>query len=30
MGQKLSAEARQSALARLTGWSEVKDREAIT
>ena len=30
MGQKLSAEARQSALARLAGWSEVKDREAIT
>src|SRR5947199_7701926 len=30
MGQKLSAEARQSARARLAGWSEVKDREAIT
>jgi 4a-hydroxytetrahydrobiopterin dehydratase len=30
MGQKLTAEARQSALARLSGWSEVKNREAIT
>ena len=30
MGQKLSGEARKSALARLKGWSEVKDRDAIT
>jgi 4a-hydroxytetrahydrobiopterin dehydratase len=33
MAQKLSGEARKSALARLKGWSEVKDvkdREAIT
>ena len=30
MGQKLTAEARQLALARLVGWSETKDREAIT
>ena len=30
MIQKLSGEARKSALARLKGWSEVKDRDAIT
>ena len=30
MAQKLSGEARKSALARLKGWSEVKDRDAIT
>src|SRR6195256_6838340 len=30
MAQKLSAEARKSALARLPGWSAAKDREAIT
>jgi 4a-hydroxytetrahydrobiopterin dehydratase len=30
MGQKLTAEGRQSALSRLVGWSEVKDRDAIT
>jgi 4a-hydroxytetrahydrobiopterin dehydratase len=30
MGQKLTAEGRQSALARLVGWSEAKDRDAIT
>jgi 4a-hydroxytetrahydrobiopterin dehydratase len=30
MAQKLSGEARKSALARLKGWTEVKDRDAIT
>jgi 4a-hydroxytetrahydrobiopterin dehydratase len=30
MGQKLSDDARKSALARLKGWSEVKGRDAIT
>jgi 4a-hydroxytetrahydrobiopterin dehydratase len=30
MAQKLSGEARESALARLKGWSEVKGRDAIT
>jgi 4a-hydroxytetrahydrobiopterin dehydratase len=30
MTQKLAGEARRSALARLKGWSVVKDREAIT
>ena len=30
MGQKLSGDARKAALARLAGWSEVKDRDAIT
>jgi 4a-hydroxytetrahydrobiopterin dehydratase len=30
MSQKLSGEARQSALAKLKGWSETKDRDAIT
>jgi 4a-hydroxytetrahydrobiopterin dehydratase len=30
MAQKLSADARKAALARLGGWSEVKDRDAIT
>src|SRR3979490_2734565 len=30
MGQKLTGDARKAALARLAGWSEVKDREAIT
>jgi 4a-hydroxytetrahydrobiopterin dehydratase len=29
MLQKLSADARRSALARLKGWHEVKDRDAI-
>jgi 4a-hydroxytetrahydrobiopterin dehydratase len=29
MSQKLSGEARKAALARLKGWSEVKDRDAI-
>src|SRR3974390_2189892 len=29
MAQKLSGEARKAALARLKGWSEVKDRDAI-
>jgi 4a-hydroxytetrahydrobiopterin dehydratase len=29
MAQKLTAEARKSALARLTGWSEVAGRDAI-
>jgi 4a-hydroxytetrahydrobiopterin dehydratase len=29
MSQKLSGEARKSALGRLKGWSEVKDRDAI-
>jgi 4a-hydroxytetrahydrobiopterin dehydratase len=30
MAQKLSDDARKSALARLKGWSEVKGRDAIT
>jgi 4a-hydroxytetrahydrobiopterin dehydratase len=30
MAQKLTGEARQAALAKLAGWSEVKDRDAIT
>ncbi len=30
MTQKLTAEARKSALARLSGWSEVAGRDAIT
>src|ERR1700704_1767917 len=30
MAQKLSAEARKSALAKLPGWSAAKDRDAIT
>ncbi len=30
MSQKLAGEARRSALARLKGWSEVKDRDAIS
>ena len=30
MAQKLTAEARKSALARLAGWSEVSGRDAIT
>ena len=30
MAQKLTGEARKSALARLTGWSEVTGRDAIT
>src|ERR1041385_3882600 len=30
MAQKLSADARKAALAKLNGWSEVKDRDAIT
>jgi 4a-hydroxytetrahydrobiopterin dehydratase len=30
MAQKLSAEARKSALARLNGWSEVSGRDAIS
>lgn len=30
MEQKLTAEARKSALARLSGWSEVAGRDAIT
>ena len=30
MAQKLTAEARKVALARLTGWSEVSGRDAIT
>jgi 4a-hydroxytetrahydrobiopterin dehydratase len=30
MAQKLTGEARKSALARLTGWSEVAGRDAIT
>jgi 4a-hydroxytetrahydrobiopterin dehydratase len=30
MAQKLSAEARKSGLARLSGWSEVAGRDAIT
>ena len=30
MAQKLSGDARKAALAKLGGWSEVKDRDAIT
>jgi 4a-hydroxytetrahydrobiopterin dehydratase len=30
MAQKLTGEARKAALAKLAGWSEVKDRDAIT
>jgi 4a-hydroxytetrahydrobiopterin dehydratase len=30
MAQKLSGEARSRALARLNGWNEVKDRDAIS
>ena len=30
MAQKLTAEARKTALSRLAGWSDVKDRDAIT
>ena len=30
MAQKLSGEARKTALAQLKGWTEVKDRDAIT
>ena len=30
MAQKLTADARKAALAKLAGWSEVKDRDAIT
>jgi len=30
MAQKLTGDARKAALARLSGWSEVKDRDAIT
>jgi len=30
MTQKLTGEARKKALAKLAGWSEVKDRDAIT
>jgi 4a-hydroxytetrahydrobiopterin dehydratase len=30
MAQKLTGDARKSALAKLSGWSEVKDRDAIT
>jgi 4a-hydroxytetrahydrobiopterin dehydratase len=30
MGQKLIGDARKAALGRLTGWSEAKDRDAIT
>ena len=29
MAQKLSGEARAAALAKLSGWSEIKDRDAI-
>jgi 4a-hydroxytetrahydrobiopterin dehydratase len=29
MAQKLTGDARKAALAKLTGWSEVKDRDAI-
>lgn len=29
MAQKLSPEARKAALARLSGWADVKDRDAI-
>ena len=30
MAQKLSGDARKTALARVPGWSEVKDRDAIS
>ena len=30
MSEKLAGQARREALARLSGWSEVKDRDAIT
>jgi 4a-hydroxytetrahydrobiopterin dehydratase len=30
MAQKLTGDARKTALAKLPGWSEVKDRDAIT
>jgi len=30
MAQKLSGEARAAALAKLSGWREIKDRDAIT
>ncbi|HZL29857.1 MAG TPA: 4a-hydroxytetrahydrobiopterin dehydratase [Pseudolabrys sp.] len=30
MAQKLNAEARKTALAKIGGWSDVKDRDAIT
>ena len=30
MAQKLTGDARKAALAKLPGWSEVKDRDAIT
>ncbi len=30
MAQKLTPDARKAALTRLAGWSEVKDRDAIT
>jgi len=30
MAQKLTGEARKAALAKLAGWSEVKDRDAIS
>ncbi len=30
MAQKLTGDARKTALARLKGWSEVKDRDAIS
>jgi len=30
MAQKLSGDARAAALAKLSGWSEIKDRDAIT
>src|SRR5262245_62239900 len=30
MAQKLTGDARNAALAKLPGWSEVKDRDAIT
>jgi 4a-hydroxytetrahydrobiopterin dehydratase len=30
MAQKLSPEARKTALAKIGGWSDVKDRDAIT
>jgi 4a-hydroxytetrahydrobiopterin dehydratase len=30
MAQKLTGDARQAALTKLSGWSEVKDRDAIT
>jgi 4a-hydroxytetrahydrobiopterin dehydratase len=30
MAQKLTGDARKAALAKLPGWSEVKDRDAVT